>query len=237
MKRFYDAVDIREAGDDAIGQSGWQVTLDGRGLKTVLGSEQIAPSRALAERLAREWSEQAEDMDPKTFVLRDMTDYAIDVVDKDRNSAIDKLLAYGETDTLCYRADPEDALFGRQQEMWEPLLVQLEEQTGETFTRISGIVHRPQSKAMLAKLRARIEPASSFVLAALESMASLAASLSVAVLASEPDSDPAALWRAASLEEDWQADLWGRDPEAEARREKRHQDFMLAHEFVALARS
>ena len=42
MKRFYEEVDVRKSTD------GWQVTLDGRGLKTVKGTAQIVPTEALA---------------------------------------------------------------------------------------------------------------------------------------------------------------------------------------------
>lgn len=232
MKRFYDAVDIREAEQGA----GWQVILDGRGVKTVHGAVQAVPTRALAEAMAREWSEQGEDLDTKRFIFRDMADYAIEVVGGAREETITKLLRYGETDTLCYRADPEDALYARQQEVWEPLLAQIEAQDSVRFTRVSGIVHKPQNEAILAKLRERIEDESEFALAALESMSSLAASLTIAVLASEPDADAEGLWRAACLEEEWQAELWGRDHEAEERRTKRRHDFLMAQQFLALAR-
>ncbi|MEL6878045.1 MAG: ATP12 family protein [Pseudomonadota bacterium] len=232
MKRFYDAVDIRAAEDNV----GWQITLDGRGLKTVRGTPQLLPSKSLAEAMAREWSEQSENLDTTRFVFRDMADYAIDVVSGARDETVAKLIAYAETDTLCYRADPEDALFARQQEVWEPLLGQLEAQDGVSFTRVSGIVHKPQSAETLTALRQRIEGESPFALAALESMAALSASLSIAILASAPDADAESLWRAACLEEEWQADLWGRDYEAEERRAKRRGDFLAAQDFLELSR-
>ena len=73
-------------------------------------------------------------------------------------------------------------------------------------------------------------------LAALETMTSLAASLTIGLSALEPDADPLALWQAASLEEEWQADLWGRDEEAEERRAKRTADFERAARFAKAAR-
>ncbi len=233
MKRFYEKVDTRAAED----QDGWQVVLDGRGLKTVSGTPQIVPTQSLVKAMAAEWSEQGEELDTSRFIYRDMADYAIDVVSDSRKETLTKLLSYGETDTLCYRADPEDALFARQQEVWEPLLAQLEERGNVQFQRVSGIVHKPQSAETLASLRSAIEPRTEFELAALESLAALSASLSIAILASEPDADAESLWRAASLEEEWQADLWGRDHEAEERRAKRRGDFLSAQQFLMLARS
>ncbi|NQX94706.1 MAG: molecular chaperone, partial [Erythrobacter sp.] len=52
----------------------------------------------------------------------------------------------------------------------------------------------------------------------------------------EPEADAERLWDAASLEEEWQAEQWGRDEEAEERRERRTADFLRACEFAKLAR-
>ncbi len=229
MKRFYSQVDVAGAGDS------WIVNLDGRPLKTQGGRPQAVPSGRLADMLAAEWRDQGEEIDPAGFRLRDMADYAIDVVRKDREGVIDKLLGYGETDTLCYRADPEDALYRRQQEVWEPLLAETERREAVRFHRISGIVHRAQPAETLAALRQRLETFDHFRLAALEQMVALSASLCIGLAALEPGSDADVLWDAANLEEDWQAQLWGQDEEAEERRDRRRQDFAAAMDFARLS--
>lgn len=232
MKRFYKEVTVAE---DA---GGWKVELDGRAIKTQGGNPQVVTSKTLAHALAQEWAEQGEKIDAKAFLFRDMADFAIDVVRSDRAATIDKLLGYAETDTLCYRADPEDALYQRQQEQWEPLLAHLEETHGIRFHRISGVMHKPQPPETLAALRAHLETLDDFVLSGMVSMASLAASLGVALLANdEAINDPMLLWRDANLEEEWQADQWGREEEAEERRQQRGEDFSAAQAFVTLARS
>ncbi len=96
---------------------------------------------------------------------------------------------------------------------------------------------RPAAEATIAALRARLASLSKFELAALEAMASLAASLCVALAALETDADADALWDAAELEEHWQAGLWGADEEAEARRAKRRAGFRSAFAFARLARA
>ena len=230
MKRFYEEVCV-EPGD-----GGWRVTLDGRAIRTQRGAAQLVPTESLAEALAREWSEQGETIDPTAFVLRDMADYAIDMVRADRGETVAKLLAFAETDTLCYRADPEEALYRRQLEIWEPLVSALEAREGIRLERVSGIVHRPQSEEALRALRSRLETMDDFTLAALQATASLAASLCIGLAALDSDADAAALWDAANLEELWQAELWGSDEEAEARREKRKREFLAAARFADLAR-
>ncbi|MEO1648865.1 MAG: ATP12 family chaperone protein, partial [Pseudomonadota bacterium] len=116
MKRFYDMVGTRER------EGAWQVTLDGRGLKTVKGADQMVPSRKLVEALASEWDAQTEDLDPASFPMRDMADYAIDVVAHTRGEVASKLITYADTDTLLYRADPDEAIFAKQEATWEPIL-------------------------------------------------------------------------------------------------------------------
>lgn len=229
MKRFYKEVSVRET------EGGWQVMLDTRALKTVKGGLQVVPTRALAQALADEWDSQGEKVDPATMPLRDMADYAIDIVADDPTALIDKAVQYGDTDTLLYRADPDEPLYARQQEMWEPIVTAMEARLGAKFTRISGIIHRAQSDDVLAQLRGELTGQSPFALTAIELMTHLAASLITGLSAAQTDADARALWDAASLEEDWQAEEWGRDEEAEERRAKRTGDFLKAREFWELA--
>ncbi|WP_159870708.1 ATP12 family chaperone protein [Novosphingobium sp. 9U] len=231
MKRFYKAVTVE------MQDGGWRVLLDGRGIKTAAGAVQVVPTQALAQALAAEWEAQGETIDATTFPLRDLTDFAIDAIAGGKEDAVTALLPYAETDTLCYRADPDEPLHRRQLDAWEPVLTRAEQRFGVHFTRVSGIVHKPQPPQTLASLRAELEAKDPFTLAALRMLASLAASFAIALLAIEPDADVGGLWDAASLEEEWQAELWGRDEEAEEHRAQRRDAFALAARFAALARS
>lgn len=231
MKRFYKEVAAAPV------DGGWQVTLDGRGIKTVKGAPQIVPNEAMAQAMAAEWDAQGEKIDPASFVFRDMVDYAIDVVAPDPAGLVEKVSTYGDTDTLLYRADPDEPLFARQQELWEPIVTAFEQRHGIELVRVSGIVHRPQSDAAMARLRERLGEQNPFVLAAIEAKTTLAASLVIGLSASAADAEAEALalWQAACLEEEWQADLWGRDYEAEERRARRQADFLNAWRMARLA--
>lgn len=233
IRRFYRDVTLAGVA------GGFQVMLDARGVKTVGGAPQVVPTRALAEALAAEWRGQGDRIDPASLPLRDMADYAIDIVSPDPAGAAEGLLAYGETDTLCYRADPDEPLHARQQAVWEPLLAAFETAHGVSFTRVSGVLHRPQPPATLAALRDRLLALDPFTLAGVEAMARLAASLTIALaaLGAAHEEEPLALWQAACLEEEWQAELWGRDWEAEERRARREADFLRAAAFARLAQA
>ena len=239
MKRFYDSVALTEA------RGGWQVALDGRGVNTVGGAAQIVPTPGAAQALAGEWEAQGREIDPATFPLRHVADYAIDVVAHDPAAHADGLLRYGETDTLLYRADPDEPLHARQQATWEPIVARFEEREGARCVRVSGIVHRPQPPATMEHLRGRLRALDPFALAAVETTASLAASLIVAIEALDACEAPDAscpqdrfesLWDAVSLEEEWQAELWGREAEAETRRAARRAQFLQACQWLHLVR-
>ncbi|HEX9807620.1 MAG TPA: ATP12 family protein [Alteraurantiacibacter sp.] len=230
MKRFYSEVGIEQA------EGGWCVTLDERPIRTHRGAVQLVPARSLAELLAGEWRAQGEEVDPKAFVFRDIADYAIDMVAADRAAAIGATLPFAETDTLCYRADPDEPLYRRQQELWEPLIAGCERRHGVALERVSGIVHRAHSPQTLAKLRQVLEAMDDFTLAALQNLASLATSLVTGLAALEPDADAEELFTAANCEEDWQAEQWGWDVEAKKRRDARLAGFVAAATFAKAVR-
>ena len=140
MKRFWKdvAVEPREAG--------FGVALDGRPIKTQGGAAQVVPTLTLAEAMAEEWRAQGEEIDPKGFALRDLADFAIDHVVPDPAASAARLVPYGETDTLCYRADPEEPLYRRQLELWEPLLRTVEARHGVRLERVVASTARSRPK-------------------------------------------------------------------------------------------
>ena len=127
-------------------------------------------------------------------------DYSLDVVARDQGALVEKLLGYAETDTLCFRADPEEPLYRRQQELWEPIVAGLEAREGVTLHRISGILHRPQTEETRQRLTARLGELDPFTLASLKQTTSLAASLCIGLEALQQGADGDALWAAANLD-------------------------------------
>jgi chaperone required for assembly of F1-ATPase len=231
MKRFWKDVAVEPS------EGAWRVALDGRPIRTQGGNPQLVPSRPLAEALTAEWRAQGDEIEPRAFPLRDLADFAIDHVRADRAATIADLLKYAETDTLCYRADPDEPLYRRQLALWESLVTALEARHGVRLERVSGVIHRAQPATTLARLAEVLAAHDDFTLAALATLAPLAASLTVALAALEPESDPSALFAAANCEEDWQAELWGWDLQAERTRAARLATFEKAVAFARLART
>lgn len=231
MKRFYSAVTVAES------DGRWHVMLDARALKTQgKRNPQTVPSAAAAQLLAEEWRAQGEEIDSKSFIFRDLADYAIDVVRADRGGIITKLLEYAATDTLCYRADPGEPLYQHQQSLWEPLVTAFEARHDAAIQRVSGVIACPQPEATMAALRQRLESEDDFTLAALLTLAALAASLIVPLAVIDEEYEMPALFAAANAEEDWQAELWGWDEAAENARKARLEAFEKAAQFARAVR-
>ena len=205
MKRFWKDTGVIEA------PGGFGVHLDGRRVRTQGGRDQVVPSRDLALAMAAEWADQGETLDPARFVLRDLADFAIDVIAPDPAPIRAAILRFAETDTLCYRADPDEPLAKRQAEVWDPILHAAETRWQVRFVSVAGIIHRAQPPETLDRLDRVLAACDPFTLAALN-----------------------ALWRAAQLEELWQAELWGQDAEAESRRARHQAAFIAAARFAAL---
>jgi len=231
MKRFWKGVDLKPI------DGGWQIALDERAVRTRGGKPQVVPTQALGALLREEWQEAPEEFRPEDFPLRDLADRAIDSVVDDREPVIARLLGFADGDTLCYRAEPDEAVARRQAQVWDPIVAGMEAELGIALTRTHGILHKPQPEPNHAAIRRRLESENAFVLAGLDAAASLAASLCVALAGLKDDADAKALWAAANLEEDFQAEQWGADAEALARRNAREAEFTRALAFARAARA
>ena len=231
MKRFWKETTLRPA------DGGWQVWLDEHAVKTRGGAPQVVPTRALGELLRAEWAATGEEFAPEELPLRDLADRAIDAARAAPEPIITRLLGFADGDTLCYRAEPDEAIAHRQAEVWEPIIGRIEADLGIQLTRTHGILHRPQSEQSLAAIRSRLETENAFALVGLDIAASLAASLCIALAGLDEDADPQALWAAANLEQDWQAERWGFDEEALSRRNEREAEFTKALAFARAARA
>lgn len=230
MKRFYS-----EAGVVAQ-EGGHGIALDGRPVRTPARLPLVLPNDALAAAVAQEWADQGEDIDPASMPFTGLANAAIDQIAPDPVAFAATISVYGESDLLCYRADSPVELAARQAEHWQPLLDWAGRRHDVSFAVTSGIVPVTQPQATLDRLRDATAAHPPFLLAALSPLVGLSGSLVIGLAAIERAFDPAELWRAAELDELWQAEQWGDDDEALVRRARRHGEFMIAARFAELAR-
>jgi chaperone required for assembly of F1-ATPase len=227
-RRFY-----REAAAVAEGDR-WRIALDGKVVKTPARNPLALPTRALAEAIAAEWAAQDTKVKPDTMPLMQLASTAIDRVAPERARIIAEIAGYAATDLVCYRAEAPAELVARQAAQWDPLIEWLRERYDVSLKVAAGVMAIPQSEQALAALTRAVAAQDDLRLTALGVMTGAAGSLAVASAVLEGRIGPEAAAEAAQLDELFQAERWGIDPEAEKRRALQRADLAAAKRFLDL---
>jgi chaperone required for assembly of F1-ATPase len=229
-RRFYERASV-------TGEGPFGIALDGRALKTPGRYPVLLGSRALAEAIAAEWQAQGPTLDPTRMSLTALAFGAIDHIGSAAGKArmVKHIVQYAGSDLICYRAAEPEGLVARQREQWDPVLAAVRDILGVEFLTVEGLIHRRQPEESLTAVARHLESKSHFELCALYRAATQAGSALIALAMAEGRITPETAWRAAHLDEDWQIEQWGEDPEAKARRDQMEREFLSAAEFLRLA--
>ena len=230
MKRFYRnaAATPRDAG--------FGIALDGKPLRTPAKAALIVPGRALADAIAAEWNAQGADIAVNAMPLTRLASTAADLVAARRDAIIDEIAAYAGTDLVCYRATHPPELVKRQQIVWQPLLNWLTEYFDAPLHLATGVTPVAQPAESLAAVRAAVAAHDTMMLTALRLATAAGGSVAIglALIAGRLDADAA--FAAAELDENFQIEQWGEDPEQTKRRAGLKDDLNLAERFADLLR-
>lgn len=230
MKRFWETAQSVET------EGGFAIELDGRRVKTPAKADLILPTAPLAKAVAEEWNEVAETIDPRAMPLTGLANAAIDRIAADKENFACAIARYGESDLTCYRADEPELLVSWQVEAWDSLLAWARRRYDVDFATCSGVMHVAQPAETVRRLSHEVATLDPFQLAGLSLMVTIGGSL-VAALAVYEEMMPAeAAWEAVSLDDRWQLEQWGDDPEARAVLDARRRDFIAGARFLELLR-
>lgn len=213
---------------------GWGVALDGKPLRTPARKPLVVRTRALAEAIAAEWSAAGETVQPRAMPLTGLANAAIDHVAPDPERFAHELARYGESDLACYRADAPRALAQLQEQSWDPLLAWARRRFDVDFRTTCGIVHVQQPDATVQRLDHAVAALDPFRLAGLSPLVTIGGSLLAALALLERAIGAQAAWEAVTIDDRWQIEKWGADPEAEAALDARRRDFLAAATFLEL---
>lgn len=231
LKRFYKLCAVESTED------GHSVTLDGRSIRTPGRASLTLPSKPLADVVAAEWDAQGDEIDAHSMPMMQLASTAVDRVVPRRETVIDDIAAYGRTDLLCYRAEHPAALVERQGTVWQPLLDWAALRYDAPLLVTGGVIPVDQPENSMAAVRSAVAESDDFGLSALYSLTVACGSVVLALAVREDEIEPEAAYAASQLDETWQAEQWGSDPEAEARRERLRTDIHAAARFLALLRA
>ena len=229
-RRFYEHVAVSACED------GYAITLDERSVNTPGGTKLILPGEALANAVAGEWEVQGEMITPESMPFMGLSSTAIDRVGPRRSEIDVQVIKYAESDLLCYRADSPPELVARQAEKWHPLIGWAEDIYDVEFVVTTGINPVLQPQPTLRAMEKALGVLDDFELTALATVTELTGSLvlGLALLAGRIGADQA--FNLSQLDEMFQAETWGEDQEAAARRGTILEDIHSASNFLSLSR-
>lgn len=230
-RRFWTSEDIVREGN------GWEVRLDGRPVRTPSKRSLVLPTEAMARALAAEWAAQRDIVNPATMPVTRAANTAIEKVARSRDEVVAALVAYGETDLLCYRAEAPETLAARQANGWDPLLEWAHEAFGVRLVAVVGVMPYPQPHAMVERLGAEVARLDDFELTGFDDLVTLTGSLVLGLAVEHGRLSANQGWELSRIDEEFQAELWGRDEEAEQAAAIRREAFLAAERFVALSRA
>lgn len=232
MKRFWEA---------ALAvprlEGGYGVVLDGRPLRLPGGSILATENRPLAEAIAEEWDKaggsKGGEMHQEDVPLTRILAAAQERIAPDPKPMVEGLTRYGETDLLCYRAE-DHRLAARQAEAWQPVLEWAAQALDAPLRITQGLMPVPQPQDSLAALQAAVARHDAAGLAALGVAVPALGSLVLGLALSLGRLDAEEAHRLAIVDELYQEEFWGSDPETAARRTDRLNEVRLAKRFMAL---
>ncbi|MEO8724399.1 MAG: ATP12 family protein [Sphingobium sp.] len=231
MKRFYKQAAATPA------DGGYGIMLDGRPVRTPARALLALPTVALADAIAQEWNAQGENIKPESMIFTGLANAAIDQILPDPAAFAAGVAVYGESDLLCYRAEAPPSLIDAQAESWNPLLGWARERYDVAFLIASGIIHVGQPPETIARMRAVVMAYDAFMLAGLSTLVTMSGSLIIGLAVIEGAISPDRAWQASEIDELWQAQQWGDDADAAARRDRRGVEFAQAAQFCALLKA
>lgn len=238
MKRFWEAAEPASHPDPESG--GFGILLDGKPMRLPGGAPLRVASRKLAAAIAAEWQQaggaKGGTMRPEDVPLTRLVGTAAERIAPDPAATVAALARYGETELLCYRAE-DRRLAERQAEAWDPWLRWAAQSLDAPLRVTTGVMPVAQAPHALAAFRAKLAAHPPLELAALGVAVPALGSLVLALALAHGALAPAEAHRLASLEEHFQAEFWGEDPEIMARLTAAGADVALAARMIALLRA
>ncbi len=214
MKRVYKTVSIRR-----IDGAGYEILLDKKPIKTPKGREFVIATERLANAIAREWDDQAVEIEAEKMPLTRLTSITQDWTAEDSEAAIPALLEFLKTDLLCYRATEPQELVSLQSHRYDPLLDWFEERFGQSMLVVHGVMPASQPDEVIEAVGAQLRAKPIEELMVLQIAAPLTSSLIVPLALAEGRITGLEAYEIACLDDLYQIRKWGRDKEAVSRLE------------------
>lgn len=207
MIREFEAVSLKEE------SGGFVVLLDDETLETPAGNTLWLHPPLLAKAVAEEWASQSSPIDTAVMPMTRFAATTVDRVLPNRDEIVGNSVKLAEADLLCYRAPEPEELVQRQNKLWQPLLDWAKTELNAAMTVTDSILPITQPIECLGSLHRAISKLNEYELMALASLASTSGSLVLGLALIHKRIDAETMADAALVEEIFQLEKWGDDPE------------------------
>ncbi|MDA0991737.1 MAG: ATPase [Verrucomicrobia bacterium] len=231
MKRFYDKVEICQE------VKGYFITLDGKNIRTPSRQILKLSTQPLAQAIADEWREQIDEIRPAGMPLTQLANTAIDQTRPHRTRVIEQVAAYAQTDLLCYRAAMPPDLAEQQAASWQPLLDWCKAEYDSDLAVTTDLAPLEQSKKSLLGIYIAVAQLDDFCLTGLSAATAASGSVIIGLALLRRRLDPDEACSLAQLDEQYQSNRWGEDPDATVQRDSVRRAISVAASFMAMSQA
>jgi chaperone required for assembly of F1-ATPase len=234
MKRIWSTATVTE-----LAGGGYGILLDDKPLKKPGGAPLAVPFAPLAAAIAHEWDNAGiggRDIIPDHLPFTRLATTAIDRVSLHRDTIIPQLAAYALHDLLCYRAASPPGLAARQSELWDAWLAWAARQFGVALSTTTGVAPVDQPDETGGIFAAALARKTDFELAGLGVAIPALGSAILGLALADGAIGPRNAFEVSNLDELFQAERWGDDPDAKGRRDAVLNDLILCEKFWAACR-
>ena len=215
MKKFWETIEIKK-----VSSKEFYILLDNKKLKTPLKNELILSNHLMAKEVLKEWDQSSDIINTDDLVFYGLLSTAIDRVREEKNSYINDIINFIDTDLICYRADNPIDLVSFQNKHWDPVITLIEKYINNNVSVFKGVMPSQQNSKVHHKIKNLVVELNDVQISVLHRITNLIGSVFLALCILKKDLSNKQAFELSFLDELWQAENWGYEEDASAKRKK-----------------
>ena len=215
MKKFWETSEIKK-----VSSKEFYILLDNKKLKTPLKNELILSNHLIAKEVLKEWDQSSDIINTDALVFYGLLSTAIDRVCEEKNSYINDIINFIDTDLICYRADNPIDLVAHQNKHWDPIISLIEKYINSKVSVFKGVMPSQQNSKVHHKVKNLVVELSDIQISVLHRITNLIGSVFLALCILKKDLSNKQAFELSFLDELWQAENWGYEDDASTKRKK-----------------
>ena len=172
MKKFWKTIEIEK-----ISSKEFYILLDNKKLKTPLKNELILSNHLMAKEVLKEWDQSSDFINADDLVFYGLLSTAIDRVREEKNSYINDIINFIDTDLICYRADSPIDLVSSQNKHWDPIILLIEKYIDTNVTIFKGVMPSQQNLKVHHEIKKLVDELSDIQISVLHRITNLVGSV------------------------------------------------------------